>query len=95
MPKFEKGHPRVGGRQKGTLNHSTADIKALAMKSAPEAVTVLLHLMHSSRNEATRLAAADKVLDRAIGKAAQPQTGEGGEGPAEIRHTIQWKGWNP
>jgi hypothetical protein len=90
MP-FQKGRARTGGRAKGTLNHSTSDIRALALKSAPDAIRHLQKLMNSSEQESTRVAACKELLDRSIGKAAQPQTGADGESPVEIRHVISWE----
>jgi hypothetical protein len=30
VPKFAKGHPKLGGRAPGTPNHNTAEVRALA-----------------------------------------------------------------
>ena len=96
MP-FAVGHKRIAGsgRAKGTPNHATADIKALALKVAPEAVKTLEHIMIHDKNSATRVAAAKELLDRGIGRPTQAIAGESGEGPAVIRHVISWRGWNP
>ena len=37
------------------------------------------------RPEATRVAAVKELLDRGYGRAAQPHTGEGGEGPLVVQ----------
>ena len=65
-----KGH-KTGGRQKGTPNKITADIKALAGKHSPAAVKELVRIMGSSESDAARVAAAKELLDRAHGKAHQ------------------------
>jgi hypothetical protein len=67
MP-FQKGNP---GRPRGALNKNVAEIKALAMQSAPDAIKELKHLMKHAELEATRVAAAKELLDRGIGKATQ------------------------
>jgi HEAT repeat protein len=84
-PKFEKGNP---GRPKGSVNAIPAKIKALCLKAAPEVIAELKRLMQD-KNPAIRLAACNALLDRGIGKAAQPIVGEG-EGPVEVRHIISW-----
>jgi hypothetical protein len=88
---FQKEHKKVenSGRRAGTPNKKTADIKALAFKSAPDAIKELSRLAKHSQNEAVRVAAAKELLDRAIGKAVQPHSGEGGEaGRNQARHKL-------
>jgi len=77
-----------GGRKKGTLNKVTRDVKALAQKHTPEALKTLAKIMASSESDAARVSAAKELLDRAHGKAPQPQTGEGGEGPVAL--ALSW-----
>ena len=62
---------RIGGRQKGTPNKSTADIKALAQKYTAEAIETLRDLMRGAEAEAARVAAAKDLLDRGHGMAVQ------------------------
>jgi hypothetical protein len=38
-----------------------------------------------AKNEAVQVAACKELLDRAIGKAVQPHSGEGGEGPVIVQ----------
>jgi len=74
----------------------TADIRALAFRHCSDAISKLVAFINSeNEHTATRIAAAKELLDRGIGKAAQPQNGEGGEGPVEIHHIVKWRGWNP
>lgn len=92
MPGFQKGHPRVGGRQLGSLNKSTADIKALAFQHCPKAIAFLVSVIEAKTEPTvTKIAAAKELLDRGIGRAAQPQTGADGDGPVEIKHIISWQ----
>jgi hypothetical protein len=81
MP-FQKGCKRAptAGRQKGTTNKNTALIKEIAIKDAPEMIKELVRLALHATNEAVRVAAAKELLDRAIGKAVQPVSGDIGEG---------------
>lgn len=71
MPRGSAPGERRGGRQKGTLNKSTAEIKALAQSFAPAAVQELSRLATGAESEAARVAAIKELLDRAYGKATQ------------------------
>ena len=59
---------RRGGRQVGTPNRATADVKALAQSYAPEAVKELARLALNAQSEQARVAAIKEILDRAYGK---------------------------
>jgi hypothetical protein len=90
VAKFQKGCPKIAtsGRRAGTLNKNTAEVKALANKSAPQAIKKLVYLIEHGESEAVQVAACKELLDRAIGKAVQPHAGEGGHGPMIIEvHT--------
>ncbi len=65
-----KGQPKTGGRQKGTTNRATAEIKALAQDHGPAAIKKLVALLDSD-DERTRLAAIKEILDRGYGRPAQ------------------------
>jgi hypothetical protein len=84
---FQKGHQRIpnSGRQLGTTNKNTAAIKALASKSVEQIVAELVRLALQAKNEAVQVAACKELLDRAIGKAIQPHSGETGEGPVVVQ----------
>jgi hypothetical protein len=84
---FHKGCKRAptAGRQPGTTNKNTAEVKALAMKTAPDVIKELTRLALHAVNEAARVAAAKELLDRAIGKAVQPHSGDTGEGPVMVQ----------
>ena len=75
---------RFGGRQKGTPNKATTDIKAAFAKRGPELVAALLKLCRSD-DENVRLRALALAFDRWLGKAPQPLTGAEGEGPVLAR----------
>lgn len=59
------------GRPKGALNKVTKDIKALAAKHTPEALSTLASIMKASDSDAARVAAANSLLDRAWGRPKQ------------------------
>ena len=61
---------RFGGRQKGTPNKATADIKAAFSKHGPELVKAVMKLCKSD-DENVRLRALTLALERGFGKAAQ------------------------
>ncbi len=63
-----KGSPKLGGRQKGTPNKATADIRALAMVHAAKAMTELARLAVEAESEAARVAAIKELFDRGFGK---------------------------
>ena len=66
------GGQKFGGRQKGTLNKVTADIRVMAQTYGPEAVDTLAEIMRDeSKPDAARIAAAKELLDRGFGKSPQ------------------------
>ncbi len=69
MPGSKPGERR-GGRQKGTPNKATADIKAALRMHGDEMVKALLKLT-KSKDERVRLGALQVALDRGYGKAVQ------------------------
>ena len=86
---------RRGGRKRGTPNKATAEIKSLARKYGPAAIKEAAKLAGlvgngkgRAESEQARIAALSIILDRAYGKAAQPHTGEGGEGPVQIQQLL-------
>lgn len=73
MPAGSKPGERRGGRQKGTPNKVTADVRALAQKYGPKALKTLAEIMEAGEQPASaRVSAAKELLDRAYGKSPQP-----------------------
>ena len=68
---MDKDGNKTGGRQKGVLNKSTQDIKALASEYGPAVITELARLATEAVNEQTRVSACKEILDRVYGKASQ------------------------
>lgn len=62
---------KTGGRQKGTPNKATADIKALASVLGGDAISTLERLMREGETEQIRFAACKELLDRGYGRARQ------------------------
>lgn len=92
---------KTGGRQKGSLNKSTLEIKALAQAFGPAAIQRLAELagfavgddgarMKGAESEATQVAATKELLDRGYGRAVQPVAGPDGEGPIVTEITYRW-----
>lgn len=79
--KGQSGNP--GGRPKGY-----AEFLDACREHTPEALATILGLMAGAQAEAVKLNAAQYLIDRGWGKAPQAQTGEGGEGPAEL--LVRW-----
>ena len=63
---------RGRGRPKGSKNKSVAEVKALALTFGPEAINKLVDIMRNGETSAVRTAAIKELLDRGLGKPAQP-----------------------
>lgn len=89
-----RGGKREGaGRKAGSKNKATKDIKALAEPYGQEAIEVLVKLMRDAENEQTRRSAAEGILDRAYGKAAQAHTHADPDGNP-LTFTVTFVGGN-
>ncbi len=67
---------------------SLTEIRSIARSHTRTAINVLVGVMRSKdATPAARVSAANIILDRGWGKAAQPH--ENGEGPIEIFHRIE------
>jgi hypothetical protein len=71
--KSKRGGKRPGsGRKKGVPNKSTIVLKEVAGEFSKEAVDTLVAVMRDSKTPpATKVQAADKILDRSHGKPTQ------------------------
>lgn len=75
---------RRGGRQKGTPNKATAEIRDIARQYTATAVSTLVGVMEGSESDAAKVAAAREILDRGYGKASQVVAGDENGGPVSI-----------
>ena len=62
---------KTGGRQKGSLNKATADVKVAAQAYTEEAIATLAAIMREEESAAARVAAIKELLDRGHGKSKQ------------------------
>jgi 3-methyladenine DNA glycosylase/8-oxoguanine DNA glycosylase len=60
---------KTGGRQKGTPNKATAEVRDLALAHGPDAVEELARLSKEAQSETARISACSAILERAYGKA--------------------------
>jgi hypothetical protein len=81
--------PKRLGRPPGSKSKVHNDIRQYARQYSIEAVDKFVHIMRTGK-DGDAVYAADKILDRAIGKAAQSQTGENGEGPINHRVLVEF-----
>ncbi len=59
---------KTGGRQKGTLNKATAEVRTLAQEYGPDALKELNRLSSEAQSEAARVSACNAILERAYGR---------------------------
>ncbi len=89
-------NPKGAGRPPGSLNKSTADIRALAQVHAPAVIEMLANLMMSAESETAKIAAGKELLDRGFGKSVQSLQNLDAEGnPAEankLKVTVEYLG---
>lgn len=75
--KGQSGNPR--GRQAGTPNKATAELRKFAGKYTTDAIKGLAQIAQTSESDQARVAAWREILDRAVGKAPQAHTDADGE----------------
>ena len=59
---------KTGGRQKGTPNKATVEVRALAQEYGPGALKELHRLSQEAQSEAARVSACNAILERAYGR---------------------------
>jgi len=85
-----KGRRKTGGRAKGVLNKTTRDVRELAQGYGPRVIEGLWKIFQESDSEASRIAAAKELLDRAYGRPAMAIAGDAEGEPIVVKHIIQW-----
>lgn len=83
---------RRGGRQKGTPNKVTAELKGLAREHTEEALAALVGVMRASDSDAAKVSAAREILDRGYGKASTVLSGDEDGGPLKMVTEIRLVG---
>ncbi len=74
---MSRGGIRSGaGRKPGVPNKVTAEVRELALRYAPAAISELARLARSAESEAVRVTAIKELLDRAYGKSRQAIVGD-------------------
>lgn len=82
---------KTGGRKPGSLNKTTADVKALAQAHTAAAIGELVRLALHSENDSARVAAIKELLDRGHGKARQPIIGgDDSEPPVKMKLAVSF-----
>lgn len=81
--------PKTGGRQKGSLNKVTLEIKEIAAEYGPRAITLLWAIAQASESDAAKVAAIREILDRAYGKPPQATTIKG-DPDNPLHTTYSW-----
>jgi hypothetical protein len=85
----QKGTAKTGGRKVGTVNKSTADIKALAQDYGAAAIAALAGIVDdAAMPPAARVSAAKELLDRGYGKATQGVEVTGKDGGAVKTESV-------
>ena len=93
MARGSRPGERRGGRQKGTPNKASLDIKELAQQHGPELVNILVMLAKDDGTpHAARVSAIKEALDRGYGKPSQILGNDPEnplpEAPSRIEHII-------
>lgn len=65
------------------------EIRSLARSHTEEAINCLVGVMRNSTNDSAKVAAAEKIMDRGWGKAAQPIDGDGEGGAIKLEAIVR------
>ena len=78
---------RRGGRQKGTPNKSSGEMRELAQAYGPKALATIVRLM-DSQDDDMKLRASQTLLDRGYGKPSQQLQHAGHDGGPLDLHSM-------
>lgn len=84
--KGKSGNP--GGRAKKTEAEQT--LEQMCKEKTPEALATILEIMSEGESHKVKLSAAQYVIDRGWGRAAQSLTLEGGDKPIKTALEIRF-----
>ena len=62
---------KTGGRQKGTPNKTTAEIRYIAGMYAVEAIQTMVNIMRTTDNDALKLKVCEMIINRGYGAPSQ------------------------
>ena len=62
---------KYGGRKKGSVNKTTAEIRQRAQEHADKALARLIYLVEHGTTEAAQISACKELLDRGYGRSVQ------------------------
>lgn len=66
------GTPKTGGRQKGSVNKHTAEVRSLAQQYGAPVIERLAYLALNGETEQVQVSACKEILDRGYGKSLTP-----------------------
>ncbi len=89
MPGSKPGERR-GGRQKGTPNKVTAELRGAAQQYTMQALEVLAHVAQHGESESARVSAACALLDRGHGRPTQGGQCRRGQQLGDSDGADQW-----
>jgi hypothetical protein len=67
----KKGSPKTGGRQKGTKNKTSNEMRELTARYGPDALSCIVKIMEEDDDSQRRLRAAEILLERGFGRAKE------------------------
>lgn len=80
-----KNHAKAGGRKSGIPNKVTRELREMAQSYGPEGLQIAVRIMRNPKLPASaRIAAIDKIWDRAYGKPAQAVSHSGTVGTYDL-----------
>jgi hypothetical protein len=80
---------KYGGRKKGSVNKTTAEIRERAQEHADKALARLIYLVEHGTTEAAQISACKELLDRGYGRSVQQTQSLNPEGQARwVAHLL-------
>lgn len=83
------------GRPKGVPNKLTATLRDIARRHTDDAIKVLVEIALKGETDASRVSAANSILDRGYGKPSQVLSGDEDGGAIKAIHEIVLRGVMP
>lgn len=83
-----KGHPKTGGRVKGTPNAVTLEVRELCQQHGPEVIKILMEVARKGETSQARVSACKELLDRGYGRTPQ-HVNLSGDGGGPVRWLVE------